>query len=142
MTSLSLATRAMWSLKAFKSPLASSAPSFLTSQRLIHTTRSAFSEDKVTEAAAGAVEGEGAAEGTGEAGATTVTTKLPHRRRKFQQWLETEGTRWATPSFSGPNFVTEVVSIPLVGLLQHQWRQHLLPVVPRYFLPAIAAVMA
>ncbi|KAF8932662.1 eukaryotic mitochondrial regulator protein-domain-containing protein [Dissophora ornata] len=99
MASLSLATRALWSLKAVKAPMTGATT--LTSQRLIHTTRLAFDEAKSEDTAA-------SDEAAAESEAAPVSQKLPHRRRNFNKWLESEGTRFATPSFSGPNFVGDV----------------------------------
>ncbi|KAF9291668.1 hypothetical protein BGZ68_002990 [Mortierella alpina] len=99
MASLGLATRALWSLRTVKAPL--TGPAFVSSQRLIHTSLSAFEESKsedTTEAAAAAEDD------TAEAPASK---KLPYRRRKFHQWLQSEGSRFEKPSFSGPNFISE-----------------------------------
>ncbi|KAI1310796.1 hypothetical protein EDD11_003673 [Mortierella claussenii] len=105
MASLSLATRALWSLKAFKAPL--SGASIVPSQRLFHTTRSAFEEAKTDGTTAANAEGEEVEEDDSE-DAASVNTKLPRRRKRFNMWLQNEGTRFASPSFSGPNYVSEV----------------------------------
>jgi hypothetical protein len=46
--------------------------------------------------------------------------KLPYRRRKFHMWLQTEGTRFATPTASGTNYVGAVVCVPFFFAL-HQF---------------------
>ena len=102
MASLSLATRAMWSFKAVKAPM--TGVTTFTSQRLIHTTRLALDEAKSEDAAASEAASDEA---------VPVSQKLPHRRRNFHKWLQSEGTRFETPSFSGPNFVGDVVRAPI-----------------------------
>ncbi|KAF9110070.1 hypothetical protein BGX27_006822 [Mortierella sp. AM989] len=102
MASLSIATRALWSLKATKVPIAS--VSTFASHRFIHTSLATFDETKsedtpATEAAS--TEEEVAVETI----AAPVDQKLPHRRKRFHLWLQGEGSRFAKPTFSGPNFV-------------------------------------
>ncbi|KAF8986241.1 hypothetical protein BGZ46_007772 [Entomortierella lignicola] len=109
MASLSLATRALWSLKVTKAPLAS--VSTFASHRFIHTSRATFNENgetknegvATTEAAA-STEEEVAAETT----EAPVAQKLPYRRKRFHMWLQGEGSRFIKPTFSGPNFVGDV----------------------------------
>ncbi|KAG0337221.1 hypothetical protein BG004_007728 [Podila humilis] len=94
-----LLTRALGSAKSvLRAPLAASTSS---SQRLFHSTRLTLEEEKSTDAAD--------AEDSEEASAAPVNNnnKLPYRRRKFHQWLQSEGSRFATPSFSGPNYIGE-----------------------------------
>ncbi|KAF9090301.1 hypothetical protein BGX23_006040 [Mortierella sp. AD031] len=100
----SLSVRALWSINAVRAPLTGA--SALSSHRLFHSTPSAFtdSKDTTTEAAAAATP-EGEVEVEAEA---PVEAKLPYRRRNFHKWLRTEGTRFATPSFSGPNYIGDV----------------------------------
>lgn len=94
-----LLTRVLGSAKAtLRAPLITSIP---TSQRLFHSTRFSLNEDKP--------EGEeGAA--SEESEETPVNKKLPFRRRNFHKWLQGEGSRFATPSFSGPNYIGESVT--------------------------------
>ncbi|KAG0307233.1 hypothetical protein BGZ98_000740 [Dissophora globulifera] len=109
MASLSLATRALWSLRTARAPITGAAAS--TSQRLIHATRSALDDKKSEDGATSEVTSASASDDAGELAEESevpVSTKLPHRRRNFHKWLQGEGTRWATPSFSGPNFVSDV----------------------------------
>ncbi|KAF9997446.1 hypothetical protein BGZ80_002256 [Entomortierella chlamydospora] len=114
MASLSPATRALWSLKAAKAPM-TSVPAF-TSHRFIHTSRVTFEETKGNDATTPA-----STEATGEANEAVATgeeaevaaeaavgQKLPYRRKRFHMWLQSEGSRFAKPSFSGPNFVGDV----------------------------------
>jgi len=98
-----LLTRALGSAKAtLRAPLITSTP--VTSQRLFHSTHLSLNEDKpTTEGEEGAVTSEDSAE-------APVSKKLPFRRRKFHQWLQGEGSRFATPSFSGPNYIGESVT--------------------------------
>ncbi|KAF9578749.1 hypothetical protein BGW38_005302 [Lunasporangiospora selenospora] len=108
-----LATRALWSIKA-KTPVTSVASLGFCSRRLLHSTGLARSENKdtTTEAAASteatAQDGD-AAEATEEApsAGSVIATKLPFRRKRFHQWLLTEGERFKSPSFSGVNYVGE-----------------------------------
>ncbi|KAG0204572.1 hypothetical protein BGX28_003543 [Mortierella sp. GBA30] len=101
MASLSVATRALWSIKA-KAPLTGA--SFVSSQRFIHTSLSAFNENKSEETTTTAAEEQ--QEDTTETD-TPVSKKLPYRRRKFHLWLQGEGSRFEKPSFSGPNYISE-----------------------------------
>ncbi|KAF9393844.1 hypothetical protein CPC16_000971 [Podila verticillata] len=95
-----LLTRALGSAKAtLRAPLIT--PTSVTSQRLFHSTRLSLNEDKPT------TEGEEGAVTSEESEGAPVNKKLPFRRRKFHQWLQGEGSRFATPSFSGPNYIGE-----------------------------------
>ncbi|KAG0260680.1 hypothetical protein BGZ95_004385, partial [Linnemannia exigua] len=96
----SISVRALWSVNAIRAPLTGA--SALSSHRLIHSTRAAFNDSKDTTEAPATPEGEAEAET-----AAPVEGKLPFRRRNFHKWLRTEGTRFATPSFSGPNYIGE-----------------------------------
>ncbi|KAG0364077.1 hypothetical protein BGZ54_007862 [Gamsiella multidivaricata] len=113
MASLRLATRALWSLKTIKAPV-TSAPVLTSSQRLLHTSCSVSNEEKTednnadTKTAAAGAEGDSAEGDSAEEAGAVASTKLPYRRRNFHQWLQKGGARFATPSFSGPNFVGDV----------------------------------
>lgn len=101
----SLSVKALWSTSALRAPLTGA--SALSSHRLFHSSRSAFTDSKESTDAttpAAAAEGEAEAET-----AAPVEEKLPFRRRNFNKWLRTEGARFATPSFSGPNYIGETV---------------------------------
>ncbi|KAF9900676.1 hypothetical protein EC991_007038 [Linnemannia zychae] len=98
----SISVRALWSVNAIRAPLTGA--SALSSHRLFHSTRSAFNDAKEPEAAAAATS---EAEAETEATEAPVETKLPFRRRNFHKWLRGEGSRFATPSFSGPNYIGE-----------------------------------
>jgi hypothetical protein len=107
----SLSVKALWSATAIRTPLTAS--SALSSHRLFHSSRAAFNDSKestdaTTPAAAATSEGDAEAEAEAEA-AAPVEAKLPFRRRNFNKWLRTEGARFATPSFSGPNYIGETV---------------------------------
>ncbi|KAF9165120.1 hypothetical protein BGX21_002493 [Mortierella sp. AD011] len=115
MASLSPATRALWSLKAAKAPIVPL--SALTSRRFIHTSRVTFEEkngDDATTPASTEATGDEANEAaaTGEevevAAETVIDQKLPYRRKRFHMWLQSEGSRFVNPSFSGPNYVGDV----------------------------------
>ncbi|KAF9353283.1 hypothetical protein BGX26_008933 [Mortierella sp. AD094] len=110
MASLSLATRALWSLKATKAPITSA--SAFTSHRFIHTSRATFEETKGDDATTPAVAEANETVATGDEAAVTTeapaSQKLPYRRKRFHMWLQSEGSRFAKPTFSGPNFVGDV----------------------------------
>ncbi|KAF9409060.1 hypothetical protein BGZ94_002090, partial [Podila epigama] len=116
--STQLLTRAFGSAKVtLRTPLASArtcgAITMAVQHRLFHNTRMTLDGDKteVGTNAAGAAAAEGSddvveggdEEQNSEAG--VPTGKLPFRRRRFHQWLQTEGARFATPSFSGTNYI-------------------------------------
>lgn len=101
----SLSVKALWSASALRAPLTGA--SALSSHRLFHSSRAAFTDSKESTDAttpAAAAESEAEAET-----AAPVEEKLPFRRRNFNKWLRTEGARFATPSFSGPNYIGETV---------------------------------
>ena len=100
----SLSVKALWSASAIRAPLTGA--SALSSHRLFHTSRAEFTDSKESTDATTVA----AAEGEAEAETTApIEEKLPFRRRNFNKWLRTEGARFATPSFSGPNYIGETV---------------------------------
>ncbi|KAF9983220.1 hypothetical protein BGZ65_002030, partial [Modicella reniformis] len=116
MTSLSPATRALWSLRAAKTSITGA--SALTSTRLLHLSRSTFNEDNnnnksesdvvKVETASASDESASVSAETAEGTQAPIPTKLPHRRKRFHLWLQTEGRRYAIPSSHGPNYVSNV----------------------------------
>ncbi|KAG0042577.1 hypothetical protein BGZ83_000297 [Gryganskiella cystojenkinii] len=112
MASLSIATKALWSLKASTRTVVLTG---LSSQRLfIHSTSAAWEDKDATtpndtnEAASTEASTTEAAADNEEEDEQQGDTKLPFRRRNFHKWLRSEGARFATPSFHGPNYVDEV----------------------------------
>ncbi|KAG0264924.1 hypothetical protein BG011_005846 [Mortierella polycephala] len=104
MASLSLATRALWSIKAVKAPFTGAAAAVSSQRFLIHTSSSAFDETKEPEVPeAAAVDGDASEETE-----MPIGKKLPNRRRNFNLWLQGEGVRFEKPSFSGPNYISDV----------------------------------
>ncbi|KAF9185747.1 hypothetical protein BGZ51_002090 [Haplosporangium sp. Z 767] len=104
MASLSLATRALWSIKAVKAPFTGAAAAVSSQRFLIHTSSSAFDETKEP----AAPEAEAAAGDASEETEAPISKTLPRRRRRFHLWLQGEGRRFEKPSFSGPNFISDV----------------------------------
>ncbi|KAG0293606.1 hypothetical protein BGZ96_002560 [Linnemannia gamsii] len=100
----SLSVKALWSATAIRAPL--TAASALSSHRLFHSSRAAFNDSKESTDATTPAPAASEAEAEAET-AAPVEEKLPFRRRNFNKWLRTEGSRFATPSFSGPNYIGE-----------------------------------
>ncbi|ORZ26612.1 eukaryotic mitochondrial regulator protein-domain-containing protein [Lobosporangium transversale] len=106
MASLSPVSRALWSLKTSRTPV--TGVSSIISQRFFHISHSAFKEnDKEHKEVMTAGDEANEAQAETEAMAST-NIKLPHRRKRFHAWLQSEGTRFEKPSFSGPNYVSDV----------------------------------
>ncbi|KAF9429288.1 hypothetical protein BGZ76_001541 [Entomortierella beljakovae] len=124
MSYLGLSTRALWSLKAAKAPIA---PVYtIASRRFIHNSFATFEEIKdenkaaaeTTPEAGAETLAEGGEEGESEQVEAVIDQKLPHRRKRFHQWLRADGQRFARPSAAGTNYVGDYSPFPMNPLFK------------------------